>query len=236
MRPISKFFLFFAAISLAAIAIAAPVFAQTMHNAPEKTPLLIGFGDSLMAGYGLAEAKSFPSKLQAALDKQNISLKIVNQGISGDTTHDGLARLDWVLKDEPNMVILELGANDALRGLSPALVEQNLNQILAKLTNHRRPDGSKITVILAGMKAPRNLGADYVGKFDAIYPRLAKKYRLIFYPFFLDGVALNPQFLQTDGLHPNEKGVDLMVGRFLPVIEKAREHWVRQNKTISQAR
>lgn len=184
-------------------------------------PLVVGFGDSLMAGYGVPIEKAFPVQLQNALAAQQIQVRIENQGISGDTTSDGLARIDWALRDDPAIIIVELGANDALRGMSPKLAAQNLDKILAKIKAHRRPDGSRIKIILAGMKAPRNLGADYVREFDAIYPHLAKKYHAWLYPFFLEGVAFHPELLQKDGLHPNAAGVAVMVKGFLPTLRKA---------------
>ena len=187
-------------------------------NTPKK---IIGFGDSLMAGYGLAVEKSFPAQLEAKLRQQGIAVTIENQGVSGDTTQGGLARVTWALNSKPDLIILELGANDALRGIDPKVTEQNLDKMLGLMTAYRRPDGSPIVIILAGMKAPRNLGAAYVRKFDAIYPNLAKKYRVTLYPFFLDGVALHPDLIQADGLHPNEKGVSVMVERFIPTLKKA---------------
>ena len=186
-----------------------------------NTPKIIGFGDSLMAGYGLAVEKSFPAQLQAKLREQGIALTIENQGVSGDTTQGGLARVPWALNSKPDLVIVELGANDALRGIDPKVTAQNLDKMLALMTAYRRPDGSPMVIILAGMKAPRNLGAEYVRKFDAIYPNLAKKYRVTLYPFFLDGVALHPDLIQADGLHPNEKGISVMVERFIPTLKKA---------------
>lgn len=187
----------------------------------EKSTKIIGFGDSLMAGYGLAVEKSFPAQLQAKLREQGITVTIENQGVSGDTTQGGLARVPWALNSKPDLVILELGANDALRGIDPNVTKQNLDKMLGLMSAYRRPDGSPIVVILAGMMAPRNLGAEYVRKFDAIYPNLAKKYRVAYYPFFLDGVALHPDLVQADGLHPNEKGVSVMVERFIPTLKKA---------------
>ena len=173
------------------------------------SPKIIGFGDSLMAGYGLAVEKSFPAQLEAKLRQQGIAVTIENQGVSGDTTQGGLARVTWALNSKPDLIILELGANDALRGIDPNVTKQNLDKMLAQMTAYRRPDGSPIVIILAGMKAPRNLGAAYVRKFDAIYPNLAKKYRVTLYPFFLDGVALHPDLVQADGCTPMKKAFRL---------------------------
>ncbi len=141
-------------------------------------------------------------------------MKLIDAGVSGDTSAGGLARLDWVLTPETRAVIIELGSNDALRGLAPEETERNLDGILAELARR------KIPALLTGMKAPRNLGRDYAAAFDPIYPRLAKKYAVVFYPFFLDGVAANLALNQEDGIHPNAAGVKLIVERMLPSVEQ----------------
>ena len=175
---------------------------------------IVGFGDSLMAGYGLNSGESFPEKLEASLRAKGHDVVIVNAGVSGDTTSGGLARLDWSIPDETQLVILELGANDMLRGVAPASVEKNLDAMLAKLKQ------KKVAVLLAGMRAAPNLGPDYQAAFDGIFPKLAKKYGVPFYPFFLDGVVANRGFLLDDGMHPNAEGIDRMVERVLPSVER----------------
>ncbi|WP_019170781.1 arylesterase [Pseudaminobacter salicylatoxidans] len=176
---------------------------------------IVGFGDSLMAGYGLDAGQSFPEKLEAALRKDGHDVVIANAGVSGDTTSGGLSRLDWSVPDGTQLVILELGANDMLRGISPELSEKNLDTMIARLKERGIP------VLLAGMRAAPNLGADYGRKFDAIYPRLAQKYDVALYPFFLDGVAADQSVLLEDGMHPNAAGIDRMVERTMPVVEQA---------------
>ncbi len=177
-------------------------------------PVIVALGDSLTAGYGLPDAQSFPVQLQNALAKRGQKVEIVNAGVSGDTTTDGLARFDWSVPKTADALILELGANDALRGLDPAKTKATLEAILDKAKARGLP------VLLAGMEAPRNLGPEYVAQFHAIYADLAKRYDVIFYPFFLQGVALDPSLLQEDGMHPNAKGVTLIVKNILPDVEK----------------
>jgi len=174
---------------------------------------IVGFGDSLMAGYQLEAGQSFPEKLEAALKANSHDVVIANAGVSGDTTAGGLSRLDWSVPDETDLVILELGANDMLRGIPPELTEKNLVSMIERL---RERD---IDVLLVGMLAAPNLGRDYGEAFEAIYPRLAETYELPLYPFFLDGVAAERSLLLGDGMHPNAEGVDRMVERFLPLME-----------------
>ena len=176
---------------------------------------IVGFGDSLMAGYGLDAGQSFPEKLEKALREKGHDVVIANAGVSGDTTSGGLSRLDWSVPDGTQLVILELGANDMLRGIGPEITRTNLDAIIARLKERN------IGVLLAGMLAAPNLGQDYQDAFDAIYPDLAEKYGIALYPFFLDGVAADPAFLLEDGMHPNSAGVDRMVERALPAVEKA---------------
>jgi acyl-CoA thioesterase-1 len=179
---------------------------------------IIGFGDSLMAGYGLEQSDSFTVQLEAKLKSDGLDVTVVNAGVSGDTTSGGRSRLAWTLDGQakpPDLVMLELGANDALRGVSPDLTAENLDAMLAELQKRHIP------VLLAGMMAPPNMGDDYGTAFDAIYPRLAKKYRVAFYPFFLDGVAANPALNQGDGMHPNPAGVKIVVGKIAPYVERA---------------
>jgi acyl-CoA thioesterase-1 len=173
---------------------------------------ILALGDSLTAGYGLSESESFPAKLQAALQAKGIGAQVINGGVSGDTSAGGLARLDWALADDPDIVIVELGANDGLRGLDPAKTQENLDAILKRLTEEKRG------VLLAGMLAPPNMGSDYGNAFGKVFPALAGKYGLRLYPFFLEGVAAEPAFNQADGIHPNAVGVDIIVGRLLPEV------------------
>ncbi len=176
---------------------------------------IVGFGDSLMAGFGLGPDEGFTDKLQAALRAKGHDVTVANAGVSGDTSSGGLARLDWSVPDGTQLVILELGANDMLRGVPPDITQKNLDEMLGKLRER------KIAVLLAGMRAAPNLGADYQNAFDAIFPRLAVKYDVSLYPFFLDGVAGQPGLQLEDGMHPNARGVDRMVERILPTLEKA---------------
>lgn len=173
---------------------------------------LVLFGDSLMAGYGLAHEDGFAPKLQAALKKAGHDVRVVNSSVSGDTTAAGLARLDWALVDDPDAVLLELGANDALRGVEPSRTRENLAQIIEKL------QARDIDILLAGMVAPPNMGREYGAEFNRIYPELAGQYQIDLYPFFLDGVAAEPGLNQDDGMHPNADGVDMIVDRILPEV------------------
>ena len=173
---------------------------------------VVVLGDSLVAGYGLPLDQAFPARLEAALRGAGHSVDVINAGVSGDTSAGGLARLDWMLADNPQLVIVELGANDALRGLDPRQTASNLDAIVKRLQQ------AKVTVILAGMKAPRNLGADYVAAFDRIYPELAARHKVALYPFFLDGVAGDPRLNLVDGIHPNAAGVERIVAGILPMV------------------
>jgi acyl-CoA thioesterase I len=174
---------------------------------------IVALGDSLTAGLGLPADAVFPVRLQRALTKKGVAAEVINAGVSGDTTADGLSRLDWSVPDDADAVILELGANDALRGLDPAQTRANLDRILRRLAARHIP------VLLAGMRAPPNMGADYVKAFDAVYPTLAAAHGVIFYPFFLDGVAAERGLNQGDGIHPTAAGVDVIVGKILPQVE-----------------
>ena len=182
--------------------------------AADKPVKIVVLGDSLSAGYGLPVQDAFPSKLQAALKAKGIATEMINAGVSGDTATGGLERFDWSVPPDADAVILELGANDALRGVDPGVTRAALEQILSKI------DARKIPVLLAGMKSPPNMGPDYVAKFDGMYPDLAKKHDAIFYPFFLDGVAANEKLNQRDGMHPNPQGVDVIVKNILPKVEE----------------
>jgi len=177
--------------------------------------LVLAFGDSLTAGYGLSAAQAFPVRLEAALRRAGMAVRVRNAGVSGDTTAAGRARLAWVLrslKGNPDLVIVELGANDMLRGLDPGETRANLDAILAELRRRRIP------VLLAGMRAAPNLGRSYAARFEPIFPELARKHGVRLYPFFLAGVAGQKPLLQADGMHPNARGVDLIVGRIAPQV------------------
>lgn len=182
-------------------------------NAQEKAINLVGFGDSLMAGYQLAPSESYTAQLEAALKAKGHKVVITNAGVSGDTTSAGLSRIDWSVPDGTDGVILELGANDALRGIAPEQSEKNLDAMLARLKERGIP------VLLAGILAPPNMGGDYAEKFNPIYKRLADKYAVPLYPFFLDGVTTVPGMQIEDGMHPNAKGIAVMVERTLPMVE-----------------
>ncbi len=178
---------------------------------------IVAFGDSLIAGFGLKANESFPAQLENALRKKGHNVEIVNAGVSGDTTSGGLSRLDWSVQDGTDAVIVVLGANDMLRGMEPEVARKNLDQIVNRLK------ARKIEVILGGMRAAPNLGADYAKKFDAIYADLAKEHDILIYPFFLDGVAGQRDLNLSDGIHPTQKGVSLVVERILPSIESLIE-------------
>lgn len=173
---------------------------------------ILAFGDSLTAGFGLGPGQGFVPQLERALAEEGVAASVIDAGVSGDTTAGGLARLDWALADRPDLVILELGANDMLRGVDPAVTRANLDQMLAKL----RASGAR--VLLAGMRAAPNLGTQYAAEFEAIYAELSEKYRVPLYPFFLEGVATEPSLNQPDGLHPNAAGVAEIVRRILPQV------------------
>lgn len=187
-------------------------------DASPKAPLIWAFGDSLTAGYGLPPALGFTTRLQAALRRAGVAATVRNGGIAGDTAAQGRARLRWGLRGlgaTPDLVIVELGANDMLRGLPVAQARANLDAILSVLQARHIP------VLLAGMRAAPNLGPDYVRAFDGLYPALAQAHHVARYPFFLDGVAGDKRLLQADGLHPNPRGVDIIVARMLPAVRVA---------------
>jgi acyl-CoA thioesterase-1 len=201
-----------AALQIAVIA-AGMLLCGLTESANARTIQIVGLGDSLMAGYQLPPGDGFPAKLEAALKARGIDVVIADAGVSGDTTSGGLSRVDWSVPDGTDGVILELGANDALRGIPPEDSENNLDAIIGRLSARNIP------VLLAGMLAPPNMGADYASRFNPIYKRLADKYHLTLYPFFLDGVAGEAKLQLADGMHPNSQGVDVMVQRFQPVVE-----------------
>jgi acyl-CoA thioesterase I len=190
-------------------------FMMTSAPSAQSKPLkLVALGDSLTAGYNLPGSAAFPAVLERMLRDKGISVEIANAGVSGDTSQGGLERVEWSVPDGTDGVILELGANDALRGVDPALTEMSLDAIVTGLKARGIP------VLLAGMYAPRSNGPDYVARFDAIYPKLAEKHGLIFYPFFLDGIAGDRVLNQPDMLHPKAEGVRVIAQRILPTVER----------------
>jgi acyl-CoA thioesterase I len=196
------------------VAYGALAFIVNVSPARAAPVTLLALGDSLTAGYGLPAAEAFPVQLEAALKAKGRDVRIVNAGVSGDTSAGGLARLDWALADKPQAAIVALGANDGLRGLDTDRLRANLDSIVARLQT------AGVKVLLAGMEAPPNLGPEYGQAFRAAYVRVAKDRRVALYPFFLDGVAANPALNQKDGLHPTGAGVAVMVGRMVPMVEK----------------
>lgn len=202
------FFRMLAACLALTLATAAPAF-------PAETGMIkiVAFGDSLVAGYGLPVGQAFTARLQAALRARGHAVEIVNAGNSGDTVDDGLARLDWSIPADADAVIVEFGANDALRGLDPAATRTGLDELVGRLAARSVP------VLVAGMVAPRNLGPRYTAAFDPIFAQVAKKHGALFYPFFLDGVATTARLNQPDGIHPNAAGVAVIVERILPSVE-----------------
>ena len=200
-------------LALTSAAAAAPTAPQPGEAASLAPLRLVVVGDSLSSGYGLKAADAFPAALQKALADDRRPVTVVNAGVSGDTANDGLARLDWSVGSDANAVILELGANDALRGIDPAITRAALDAILTRLKTRHLP------VLLAGMLAPPNMGDSYAAAFDGIFPDLAKSRGVPLYPFFLDGVATDPKLEQDDGMHPNAAGVAVIVQRILPAVE-----------------
>ncbi|MDA0238625.1 MAG: arylesterase [Proteobacteria bacterium] len=175
---------------------------------------LLVFGDSLVAGYGLPAAHAFPVRLQMALRKEGFSVTVINGGVSGDTTTGGRSRLAWMLSEKPHAAILELGANDGLRAVDPAVTRANIDAMLAEFK------ARGVKVLMAGMLAPPNLGREYSAEYNSIFPDMARKHDVAFYPFFLDGVVADPALNQPDGIHPNAAGVDVIVQRILPSVIK----------------
>ncbi len=182
--------------------------------ATAKPIILLALGDSLTAGLGLSPSEAFPARLETVLKAKYPDLSIINGGVSGDTAAGGLARLDWALTEDVNGLVVELGANDALRGLEVGQTEAALDGIMAKAKARGLP------VLLLGMRAPPNMGPDYTARFDGLFPALSKKYDALFYPFYLEGVAALPNLNQADGIHPNSRGVDEIVTRIVPKVEE----------------
>ena len=184
---------------------------------------IVALGDSLTAGYGLPATAAFPARLERALKAKGVAVEVANAGVSGDTAAGGLARLDWAVPQGTEAVIVELGANDMLRGIDPKLTRNALEEIVRRLT------ARGIAVLLAGMRAAPNLGADYGREFEAIYADLAGAYDLLLYPFFLDGVAVETRLNQRDGIHPTAAGIETIVARILPKVEELVAR-VRENR------
>jgi acyl-CoA thioesterase-1 len=204
------------------VALALAVVASAPAAAQDNTVTIMAFGDSLVHGYGLPEGEPFPAQLEAALKDEGYDVEVINAGSSGDTSKSGRSRLSWVLQDRVDAAIVVLGANDALRGIDPAVTRENLDAVLQTL------DDKGVATLLAGMKAPRNMGEQYVQEFDSVFPDLAEKHGTVFYPFFLKGVAQQPDLNQSDGIHPNAKGVRVIVDNILPRVEQLIER-VRSN-------
>jgi acyl-CoA thioesterase-1 len=202
---------------LAQFALATIVCVSVSHLAvaQDARPVkIVAFGDSLIAGFGLPEQAAFPARLGKALAAKGLNATVANAGVSGDTASGGLGRLDWSVPEGTDAVIVELGANDALRGVAPDVTRKAIEAILARLQQR------KIVVLLCGMLAPPNMGADYVRAFNGLFPDLATTHGVVFYPFFLDGVAADDKLNQRDGMHPTAAGVDVIVARILPKVEE----------------
>lgn len=187
--------------------------AEAQDKQQDKPLKIIALGDSLTAGYGVGPGEALPDRLEAALKARGLAVRIVNAGVSGETAQDGLARLDWSLDGDVDAAIVCFGGNDFLRGLPPATTRAAIDGLVGGIRARGLP------VLLVGMRAPANMGADYIAAFDPIFPETAARHGALFYPFLLDGVALDASLNQRDGLHPNPRGVDIIVGRILPMVE-----------------
>jgi acyl-CoA thioesterase I len=199
------------AVTIGCAALASSVPSVLAADAPVR---IVALGDSLTAGFGLPREAAFPARLEAALKARGLAVEVANAGVSGDTASGGLARLDWSVPQGTHAVIVELGANDALRGVDPAVTRSALDAILRRLGERH------VAVLLSGMRAPPNMGADYVRAFDTIFPALATAHDVVLDPFFLDGVAGDPTLNQPDGLHPTARGIEAIVRRILPKAEE----------------
>ena len=200
-------------VLIVALMTAGPAFAQTPAAAADRPVKMVVLGDSLSAGLGLSATAAFPVRLQKALSDKGIKVDMINAGVSGDTSSGGRDRLDWSIPEGTEAVIVELGANDALRGTDPDVTRAALTEILTRLK------ARKIAVLLCGMHAPPNYGSEYATRFNAIYPELSKSFGVPLYPFFLEGVAADAKFNQADGIHPTADGVDVIVKNILPMVE-----------------
>ncbi len=220
-REIKRFIRVLSAFAAVFIIIAVPAGESKANGGKADETVIVAMGDSLSAGYRLEPDASFPAQLQSHLQKNGHAVRVINAGVSGDTSSSGRARLDWVLSDIPNgrpgLLILELGSNDALRGVEPAIVRNNLDYILEKLAERDIP------VLLVGMIAPPNLGQEYSAEFNTIFPDLAEKYQTVLYPFFLEGVAADPALNLDDGIHPNREGIGIIVEKIAPFVLTALE-------------
>lgn len=220
MRPLLAYVVCMAAV----LSTIAPTLAANEVPMTEQPVVIFAFGDSLTAGYGLSPSDAFPVKLQAALRAKGYHVDVVNGGVSGDTTHNGVVRLDWSLPKNADAAIVEFGANDAFQGVQPATMKANLETIIQKLQSRG------IEVMISGMMAPRNLGPAYYDDFDRVFPDLAKKYNCILYPFYLDGVVGDQKLNQSDNIHPNAKGVDIIIARITPTVEKLVDRVIADRK------
>ncbi len=207
MKPL--FYYILASLAFISLSVSG-AYAQT--NACEGKKLVV-FGDSLVAGYGLQPGAAFPEQLNKQLEAKGLKLEIINAGVSGDTTSSGLTRVDWSIGESTDAVILELGANDALRGISPEVTEKNLDAMITKLKE------KNVEVLLAGMMAPPNMGVAYGKAFNDIYAKLADKHEIALYPFFLDGVVADPKLNQADGIHPTKEGISVIVEKIMPSVQ-----------------
>jgi acyl-CoA thioesterase-1 len=206
-------------LSLLFLSLSSAVWGAGASQIADTRPRIVAFGDSLTAGLGVAPDESYPAQLQRRLDALNYRYRVVNAGVSGDTTAGGLRRVPWVLSSKPDLVILELGGNDGLRGLGLDQTRDNLEEII------RRLQQAGVQIVLAGMKLPPNYGKEYTAGFEAIYPALAERYRLPLIPFFLEGVAASVTLNQADGIHPTREGYRVIVDQLLktlrPILDKA---------------
>ena len=196
-----------------AVALLVSVFTGFSPARADDPPRIVAFGNSLTAGLGVAVQDAYPAQLQRLLDAKGLRYRVINAGVSGDTTAGGLRRVDWVLKSRPQIIILELGANDGLRGLSLQQTKTNLERIIQQCR------GAQVTVVLAGMKLPPNYGAEYTNGFESIYPALAREYRLTLIPFFLEGVAGSSALNQADGIHPTSEGYRIIVEKIFNTVK-----------------
>ncbi|WP_062226897.1 arylesterase [Aureimonas frigidaquae] len=203
------------AVAAAVFALITQIFVPTAGWAQTPTTQIVAFGDSLSAGYGLGPGEAFPDQLEAALAAKGYAVSVANAGVSGDTTTGGLARLDWSVPEASDLVIVELGANDALRGIDPALTRRNLTAIVERLKSR-----SGTTVLLTGMIAPPNMGPAFAESYNPIFPEIAREQGVAFYPFFLDGVAGVTRLNQADYMHPTKEGIAEIVQRMLPQVEE----------------
>ncbi len=223
-HSLAKVVALLAAVNVSVGAADAPV----AQAEPAKPIRIVAFGDSLTAGFGLKPRYAFPAQLQKALKARGHNVVVANAGVSGDTTAAGLERLAWAVPDGTDAIIVEFGGNDALRGIDPKVTRANLEKIISSLKQRNMP------ILLAGIRAPANWGEDYSKAFDAIFPDLAQEHGLVFYPFFLEGVVLNPKLNLNDGLHPSSKGIAEIVKRIVPSVEELIDRASTQRASASK--